>query len=253
MSEITEKPDATTEAELGRLWTKYRPVNEARLAAVEAAATLLVRGERSGREIEEGLRAAHKLAGSLGMFGHTGASAIAREAEQILASPAPDARRLREIVATIRREVLLAEPAGEAPASAAAPPVRPAAAAVDVAIVDDDEVIAGLLVYALNRQGYTTEWISDGAVALRRLCGEDRSLAAKVIVLDVDLPGVDGMSILRRMNSDGALSDSHVIMLTVRSAESEVVQALQLGASDHVAKPFSLRVFLEKIRRTLNR
>jgi CheY-like chemotaxis protein/HPt (histidine-containing phosphotransfer) domain-containing protein len=273
-------------AELDRLWTKYYPVNEARLAAVEAAAQLLSRGEGSGPEIEEGLRAAHKLAGSLGMFGHTGASTLAREAEEILASPKPDTARIYEILASIRSEVVVAQSAGEAPASPPAatddsdpverspeggrrqtadrrdgprrhdPPdllLRAAVAEVDVAIIDDDEVIAGLLVYALNKQGFTTEWISDGGVALRTLCGDQRTLTAKTIVLDVDLPGMDGMTLLRRMNLDGVLRASHVIMLTARSAESEVVKALQLGASDHIAKPFSLRVFLEKIRRTLKR
>ncbi len=248
-----EKPDAAIAAELERLWKKYYPVNEARLAAVEAAGQLLSGGELSGPEIEEGIRAAHKLAGSLGMFGHGRSSTLAREAEELLASPKPDTGRIFEIVRAIRSEARLAQSPAEAPAS---PPTANCPAVVeevDVAIIDDDEVIAGLLVYALNKQGFTTEWISDGSAALRAFCGDKRTLSAKVIVLDVDLPGMDGMTLLARLKANEMLADTHVIMLTVRSAESEVVKALQLGASDHIAKPFSLRVFLEKIRRTLER
>lgn len=249
---MTSSPgtDATTASELRRLWEKYRPVNATRLAAVEAAVAALRRGRSSEEVLAEAVRAAHKLAGSLGMFGYNAASILAREAEELLEGGSPDAARLDAIAASIRSEILPAagslgdSPAPEAPASTSD---------VDVMIVDDDEVIAGLLVYALEKQGYTTGWIDDGKTALERLCGAHPEISAKIIVLDVNLPGVDGMTLLRRLAGDGVTDRSHVIMLTVRSAESEVVKALQLGASDHVAKPFSLRVFVEKIRRALKR
>jgi HPt (histidine-containing phosphotransfer) domain-containing protein len=127
----SEKLDASMAAELDRLWLKYRPVNAARLAAVEAAVAAGSAGateEPAG--LEEGRRAAHKLAGSLGMFDYTRASDLVRKTEQILCSPAPDFRRAAVLVAAIRSEVHLpevtadAEPA-PAPASVSdAPPIE---------------------------------------------------------------------------------------------------------------------------------
>jgi DNA-binding response OmpR family regulator len=67
----------------------------------------------------------------------------------------------------------------------------------------------------------------------------------------VDLPGLNGLGVLRRLAHDGVLQHTRVIMLTVRSAESEILEALELGACDHVAKPFSLPVLLQRIRHTL--
>ena len=72
-----------------------------------------------------------------------------------------------------------------------------------------------------------------------------------MVLLDVNLPGLDGLAVLRRLAHDGVLWRTRVIMLTFRSAENEVVEALELGAFDHVPKPFSLPVLLQRIRRTL--
>jgi len=72
-----------------------------------------------------------------------------------------------------------------------------------------------------------------------------------VLLLDVDLPGLNGLGVLRRLAHDGVLQRTRVIMLTVQSAESEILDALELGACDHVAKPFSLPVLLQRIRHTL--
>jgi len=72
-------------------------------------------------------------------------------------------------------------------------------------------------------------------------------------VLDVDLPGLDGLSVLRRLARDDVLADTRVIMLTARSGEAEVLEALELGAFDHVAKPFSVPVLMQRIRRALRR
>ena len=68
-----------------------------------------------------------------------------------------------------------------------------------------------------------------------------------MVVLDVGLPGLDGFSLLKRMGSQGMLKSTQVVMLTARSNEREVIRALELGAIDHVAKPFSLPVLLHKL------
>jgi DNA-binding response OmpR family regulator len=72
-----------------------------------------------------------------------------------------------------------------------------------------------------------------------------------MVLLDVDLPRLDGLAVLRRLAHDGLLQHTRVIMLTFRADEREVLEALELGAFDHVTKPFSLPVLMQRIRRTL--
>jgi DNA-binding response OmpR family regulator len=88
-------------------------------------------------------------------------------------------------------------------------------------------------------------------MAVRRLSGPDSDLAGRVVLLDVDLPGRNGLTVLRCLAADGIVRESRVLMLTARSVEDEVVEALQLGAFDHVTKPFSLPILMQRIRRAL--
>lgn len=115
----------------------------------------------------------------------------------------------------------------------------------DVVVVDDDPTLADLLTETLRARGLAVCHLSDGLVAADRL--GDRTLRARVVLLDVGLPGLDGFSVLRRLRDRGVLDSTHVVMLTGRSGADEVVRALELGASDHVSKPFSLPVVLERI------
>ncbi len=94
--------------------------------------------------------------------------------------------------------------------------------------------------------------MADGKKALNALMGEPPEVAAKVIVLDVGLPGLDGLSLLRKLSKEGMLDRTRVVMLTSRSEESEVLKALELGAFDHVSKPFSLPILMHRIRRALD-
>lgn len=119
--------------------------------------------------------------------------------------------------------------------------------AVDVALVEDDEPLARVVTHALEQQGLRVAHIADGRAAIERLAGG--ALRARVVLLDVGLPGADGFEVLRHL----AKSERRprVIMLTARSAEPEVVRALELGAFDHVAKPFSLPVLIQRVRRAI--
>lgn len=126
---------------------------------------------------------------------------------------------------------------------------------VDVVVVEDDDQLGELLGHALTIRGLRHEWLRDGVDAARALTSdgpEPASLQARVILLDVNLPGLSGMAVLRRMSETGVLSRSRVIMLTARSAEADVIAALSLGAVDHVAKPFSMPVLMERIRQHLH-
>jgi diguanylate cyclase (GGDEF)-like protein len=122
---------------------------------------------------------------------------------------------------------------------------------VDVVLVEDDETLAALLQHALRTRGYRSHWIRGGHEALEQLSGSQAPVQGRLLLLDVDLPGIDGLSLLRRLARDGVTRTSRVIMLTARSGETEVVEALQLGAIDHVAKPFSVPVLMERVRRIL--
>lgn len=122
----------------------------------------------------------------------------------------------------------------------------------DVVIVDDDEVLVELLCHAIASRGLTAKSIGDGTSALSLLTGQAPRLRARVIVLDVGLPEHDGLAVLRALSRDGVTKTTRVVMLTARSLESEVLQALDLGASDHVAKPFSVPVLMHRIRRALD-
>jgi diguanylate cyclase (GGDEF)-like protein len=123
---------------------------------------------------------------------------------------------------------------------------------IDVALVDDDDALAYLLLHALTNRGYRTEWFPDGEEAVRALAGSESRVQARVILLDVGLPSIDGFDVLRRLGDSGVARQSRVIMLTAHAAESEVLAALELGAFDHVAKPFSTPVLLQRIRRAMH-
>ena len=123
----------------------------------------------------------------------------------------------------------------------------------DVVVVEDDPALAEVLIDSLRTRGYRAHWIDDGQEAVGALAGTPPSVSTALVVLDVDLPGLDGISVLRQMVRDDVLDDTRVIMLTARSGEIEVLEALELGAIDHVAKPFSVPVLMQRIRRALRR
>ena len=118
---------------------------------------------------------------------------------------------------------------------------------VDVALVEDDAVVAELLLHALEVQGYSARWLQDGDEAVDRLAGRAPSLRARVVLLDVDLPVRDGLSVFASCTRPRG-GASRVVMLAVRSTEREVWMALELGAADHVAKPFSVPVLMRRLR-----
>ena len=121
----------------------------------------------------------------------------------------------------------------------------------DVVIIDEDEAITDMLLRMLQNQGYKACRFRDGEEAFGKLVGMAPALRARVLVLEVDVPGLDGVAILRRIRLESSLHSTRVIMLTHRSGEEEVDAMFELGAFDHVAKPFSARLLLHRIRRAL--
>ena len=166
-----------------------------------------------------------------------------------------DGNDIEALLAAAERELTVAieEGAGPARPGDATATTRRATEVVDVVVVEDDSVIAELLLHAMTVQGYSARWISDGEEAIQRLAGPAPSLRARVVLLDVDLPGRDGLGVLLELARSRTTARTRVVMLTVRSTEREVLAALELGAADHVAKPFSVPVLLRRVRALLER
>lgn len=122
---------------------------------------------------------------------------------------------------------------------------------VDLVLVEDDEILADILLHNLETQGLSVRWIADGDEAASALSGPDPRLHARVVVLDVDLPSLDGLSVLKRLADTGILRSTRVIMLTVRASEPEVLESLRLGAFEHLSKPFSIPILLHRVRLAL--
>jgi DNA-binding response OmpR family regulator len=117
---------------------------------------------------------------------------------------------------------------------------------VKILVVDDDLELLGLVSYSLRQAGYLVVEASDGAAALAAFEREEPSL----VVLDVNLPKLSGLEVCRKIRE---ASKVPVMMLTVRSAEEDQVQALDLGADDYLTKPFSPRTLLARVRALLRR
>ena len=118
-----------------------------------------------------------------------------------------------------------------------------------ILLVEDEEDILELVRYNLDREGYRVIAVATGEKALKALKEETYDL----VVLDLMLPGVDGLEVCKRIKSDPETGDVPVIMLTARSEEADVVTGLELGADDYITKPFSPRVLTARLRAVLRR
>jgi DNA-binding response OmpR family regulator len=115
-----------------------------------------------------------------------------------------------------------------------------------ILIVEDDRNIGHLVRQYLERDGYRVTWVRSGEDGLADLDGQRPDL----VVLDVGLPGSDGLEVCRRIR---ALGETPVIMLTARDEEVDRVLGLELGADDHVPKPFSPREVVARVKAVLRR
>ena len=113
-----------------------------------------------------------------------------------------------------------------------------------IAVIEDQPDLCELLHYSLAQRGYHAVCCSDGLAALDFLRRERPDL----VVLDILLPGLDGIEICRRMRADRLLSRTPTIFLTARDSETDRVLALEIGGDDYLAKPFSVRELCARIR-----
>lgn len=115
--------------------------------------------------------------------------------------------------------------------------------------VEDDQNIRELVVYTLSSTGFEARGFSEAAEFWTAM----RSQPADLVLLDVMLPGEDGVSVLRRLRADRATSSLPVIMVTAKDAEYDKVEALDLGADDYVTKPFGMMELVSRVRAVLRR
>lgn len=250
----SDGPRQVTSAVAG-VWSRARPAVLAGVALQERAIVAVLAGELDTDTRANALRAAHKLAGGLGTYGFTEASAAAHQLEQVWESTAPlrstDAASLAAVAVELRRGlpadgqtqtemILAADIAIDADG---------ASSACDVLVVDDDAVICAFVEKALSEKGYVTESVRDGRRAIDTI--SNPATRPRLVLLDIDMPGENGFRVLRRLRHAGALADTRVMMLTGRGSTATVQQAAALGAVDYLVKPFSAPLLIERVERAL--
>lgn len=115
--------------------------------------------------------------------------------------------------------------------------------------VDDEEDILELIKYNLEKEGYRVAFAYEGQEALEFAKNERPDL----IILDLMLPGIDGLDVFKELKNDMTTKSIPVIMLTAKSEDADVVTGLELGADDYISKPFSPRVLLARLKVVLRR
>jgi len=155
---------------------------------------------------------------------------------------------LTELAARVRGAVHRTDEQPVVPAPAI--PAADSESAPDVVVVEDDPTLIEMLAYSLSNQGYEVVFYADGREALEGLLTMHTGNRRPVVLLDVDLPGMDGFRILHELSRQrpGAFQ---VVMATMHSSEAAQVLAIESGALDYVVKPMSMPITLAKVERLL--
>ena len=120
---------------------------------------------------------------------------------------------------------------------------------ISIIVADDDHDIRDLVTFKLSQAGYDVQSVDDGLAALAAIEANPPRLA----ILDVMMPGLSGIDILRKLRAEESTKDLDVILLTARSRESDVDTGFAMGASDYIIKPFSPRELLHRVNALLAR
>ena len=118
-----------------------------------------------------------------------------------------------------------------------------------ILVVEDEADILELVTYNLSREGYHVLGATSGEEGLSLV----RTKKPALVVLDLMLPGMDGLEICKRLKADGATQHIPIVMLTAKGEEADIVTGLELGADDYITKPFSPRVMVARVRAALRR
>jgi len=120
---------------------------------------------------------------------------------------------------------------------------------IRILVADDDRDIRDLVTFKLSQAGYDVQAVDDGLAALAAIEANPPRLA----ILDVIMPGLSGIDVLRKLRAEESTKDLDVILLTARSRDSDVDTGFATGASDYIIKPFSPRELLHRVNTLLAR
>ena len=115
--------------------------------------------------------------------------------------------------------------------------------------VDDEEDILELVDYNLSKEGFDVVRVTSGEKALEVA----RTGKPNLVLLDLMLPGLDGLDVCKRLKGDSQTADIPIVMLTAKGEETDIVLGLELGAEDYITKPFSPKVLVARVRAVLRR
>lgn len=118
-----------------------------------------------------------------------------------------------------------------------------------ILVVDDEDDILELVRYNLAKAGYKVTTVASGEDAIKNA----RSKLPDLVLLDLMLPGVDGLEVCNTLRRDQRTANIPIVMLTARGDEADIVTGLELGADDYITKPFSPRVMLARVKAVLRR
>jgi CheY-like chemotaxis protein len=118
-----------------------------------------------------------------------------------------------------------------------------------ILVAEDDPAIATLLTRIL-RQEYQVVHVTDGPAALARAAGEPRP---DLLLLDIMMPGIDGLDVARRLRLNPELKRIPIIFLTAKTAPTDVIKGIQHGARSYITKPFKLDDVLAKVKKALSK
>lgn len=118
-----------------------------------------------------------------------------------------------------------------------------------ILLVEDEHDIQDLLKFHLERENLVVETADTGEDALQIL----KSHAVSLILLDLMLPGIDGLEVCRRLKAQPETAEIPIMMLTAKDSEADIVTGLEMGATDYVCKPFSPRVLMARVHAILRR
>lgn len=118
-----------------------------------------------------------------------------------------------------------------------------------IAVIEDDRDINELITYNLQKEGFNVIRSLDGGQGLFLVQKERPDL----VLLDLMLPGMDGLEICQALKQSNATKDLPIIMITAKGEESDVVVGLQMGADDYIVKPFSIKVLLARVKAVFRR
>ena len=118
-----------------------------------------------------------------------------------------------------------------------------------ILVVEDEEGIQELVKYNLTKENYQVHCVGSGELGLQQAKKELPDL----LVLDLMLPGMNGLEVCRQLKNDSNTNQIPIIMMTAKGEESDIVVGLELGADDYITKPFSVKIFLSRVKAVLRR